>query len=115
MLCFAWPKGFIEGKNQEGPKVDLVCKPDVSGDKEDIGPPVLPWTCCESLSYISWQSASPAITNIMEAAGPQEVHRVHSRSARRPDTSASHSRSISDPIRSSWFLPSLKGFDVNTM
>ncbi len=45
--------------------------------------------------------------NIMEVAGPQEVHRVHSRSARRPDTSGSHSRSISDPIRSSGFLPSL--------
>ena len=45
--------------------------------------------------------------NMMEVAGPQEVHRVHSRSARRPDTSGSHSRSISDPIRSSWFLPSL--------
>ena len=44
---------------------------------------------------------------MMEVAGPQEVHRVHSRSARRPDTSGSHSRSISDPIRSSWFLPSL--------
>ena len=43
-----------------------------------------------------------------EVAGPQEVHRVHSRSARRPDMSGSHSRSISDPIRSSWFLPSLE-------
>ncbi len=44
---------------------------------------------------------------MMEVAGPQEVHRVHSRSARRPDASGSHSRSISDPTRSSWFLPSL--------
>ena len=44
---------------------------------------------------------------MMEAAGSQEVYRVHSRSARRPDVSGSHSRSISDPIRSSWFLPSL--------
>ncbi len=44
---------------------------------------------------------------MMEVAGPQEVHSVHSRSTRRTDTSGSHSRSISDPIRSSWFLPSL--------
>ena len=43
--------------------------------------------------------------NMMEAAGPQEVHKVHCRCARRPDVSGSHSRSISDPIRSSWFLP----------
>ncbi len=31
------------------PKMDLVCEPDVSGNKKDIEPPVFPWTCCESL------------------------------------------------------------------
>ena len=36
--------------------------------------------------------------NMMEAAGPQEIHRVHSRFARRPDTSGSHSRPISDEV-----------------
>ena len=41
---------------------------------------------------------------MMEAAGSQEVHRVQRRSARRPDVSGSHSRSILDPIRSSWFF-----------
>ncbi len=25
-----------------GPKMDLVCEPDVSGKKEDVGPPVSP-------------------------------------------------------------------------
>ena len=43
---------------------------------------------------------------MMEAEGTQKVHRERSRSARRPDVSGSHSRSISDSIRSSWFLPS---------
>ena len=36
-----------------GPKMDLLCEPDVSGNKENFGPPVFCWTCCESLSYIS--------------------------------------------------------------
>ena len=49
---------------------------------------------------------------MMEAAGSQKVHRVHSRSARRPDVSGSHSRSISDQIRSSWFLPCLEYFSA---
>ena len=37
--------------------------------------------------------------DMMEVAGPQEVPKVHIRSARRSDASGSHSRSISDPIR----------------
>ena len=68
-----------------GPKINLVCEPDVSGNKEDAGPSVFPWTCCESL----------------EVKGPHDVHKVHSRSAMKRDMSGSHSRSISDPIRSS--------------
>ena len=43
---------------------------------------------------------------MMEATGIQEVHRVHSRSARKPDVSGSHSSLILDQIRSSYFLPS---------
>ncbi len=33
---------FISGKNQEGrimSKMDLACVPDMSGNKEDVGPP----------------------------------------------------------------------------
>ncbi len=80
-----------------GVKMDLVCEPDVSGNKEDVGPPVFTGTCCESLSYISWQYAeiTEITKNMTEAiAGLQEVHGVNSRSARRPDVSGSHSRSI---------------------
>ncbi len=110
-----------------GPKMDLVkllCEPDVSGNKEDAGPPVFLWTCCESLSYCHRRSEGGTTTiglrealsqevrgrhchrrseggNMMEVAGSHEVHRVHSRSARRPDMSGSHSWSISDPTRSS--------------
>ncbi len=51
--------------------------------------------------------------NMMEATGRQEVHRVHSRSARKPDVLGSHSSLILDQIWSSWFLPSLNIINCN--
>ncbi len=38
-------------------------------------------------------------------AGPQEVNRVRGRSIWRPDVSGAQSKSISHPMRSSWFYP----------
>ncbi len=43
--------------------------------------------------------------NMMKAEGPQEVHSVYSRPAGRPDTSGSHSRSISDRYSPPGFCP----------
>ncbi len=45
-----YPSRVKTRRGVSGPKMDLVCEPDVSGKKEDVGPPVFPWTCCESLS-----------------------------------------------------------------
>ncbi len=83
-----------------GPKMDLLGKPDVWGNRREFGPVVFPLTCCESSSYISWQFISPEIakyrtsegSNMMDTAWPQEVRRVHSRSSRRPDASVGPSR-----------------------
>ncbi len=60
---------LINGKNQEGHigssyrvrKLTSCVNLTYQVTKENVGPAVLPWTCCESLSYISQQSASPAV------------------------------------------------------
>ncbi len=57
----------------------LVSEPDMSGNKEDVGPLVFPWTCCESLPYISYDRGSeggPATggpREVLSTEGPREA------------------------------------------
>ncbi len=67
-LVYAFSSRVKTRRGVSGPKMDLLCEPDVSGKKEDVGPPVFPWTWCESLSCISWQSASKEITKCTQSA-----------------------------------------------